>query len=235
MNIKNPKKYEHLFFDLDDTVTRSRSPITIKMKERMQKLPQTIAIISGASVDQIRAQVGDDLECFCMGQTGNHTVFGDKTLWQDVLNPDKVIEIMDHVAKFKLPWDVPDENDLLENRGSQISFSIYGHHAPTDEKAAFDPDRKKREQLLKENPFDSEDVDVKIAGSTSFDYIRKGRHKGYQIERLIERMGWDKDTCLYLGDALFEGGNDYSVVGVIDTLPVKNHLDTYEKLKDFLL
>ena len=233
MNSLNTKKYEHLFFDLDDTVTRSRSPITKKMKMRLEKLSKTIVIVSGASVKQIRKQVGD-LECFMLGQNGNHAVFGDKELWYDTLNPDKVIEIMDHVSKFKLPWNVPDENDLLENRGCQISYSIYGHHAPVEEKEAFDPDKKKREELLRNNPLNSEDVDIKIAGTTTFDYTRKGRHKGYHITRLIEHMNWNKDECLYFGDSLFEGGNDHSVVDVIDTQEVENHIDTYEKLSNFL-
>jgi hypothetical protein len=30
---------------------------------------------------------------------------------------------------------------------------------------------------------------------------------------------------------LFPGGNDEAVIGVVDTIPVESHMDTYEKLQ----
>ena len=233
MNLNKSKKYQHLFFDLDNTLTRSRSPITPKMRERLESLTKDIVVISGAKVEQIRLQL-ENLECFVMGQNGNHTVFGEDELWHDTLKPDKVIEIMDHISSLPRTWDVPDENDLLENRGCQISYSIYGHHAPVHEKEQFDPDQSKRKALLEACPLVSDSVEVKIAGTTTLDYTRKGRHKGYHIARLIEHLGWNKDECLYFGDSLFPGGNDETVIGVIDTEEVQDPFDTYDKLAYFL-
>lgn len=227
------QKYTHLFFDLDNTLTRSRSPITKKMQKRLEELPLDVVVISGARVEQIQHQL-DGFECFVMGQNGNHAVFGGEDLWHDVLKPDKVIEIMDHISSLERTWDVPDETDLLENRGCQISYSIYGHHAPVEEKEKFDPDQSKRKQLLQAHPLISDTVEVKIAGTTTLDYTRKGRHKGYNITRLIEHLGWNKEDCLYFGDSLFEGGNDETVIGVIDTEAVTDPADTYEKLARFL-
>ncbi len=227
------KKYAHLFFDLDNTLTRSRSPITKKMRERLESIPLDIAVISGAHVDQIQKQL-DGFECFVMGQNGNHTIFDGKELWRYTLNPDKVIEIMDHISTLPRTWPVPDENDLLENRGCQISYSIYGHHAPVEEKERFDPDQKKRKGLLSAHPLISDSVEVKIAGTTTLDYTRKGRHKGYYVTQLIKHLGWNKDECLYFGDMLHPGGNDETVVGVIDTEEVKDPEDTYERIARFL-
>ena len=45
-------------------------------------------------------------------------------------------------------------------------------------------------------------------------------------------MKWNKDECVYYGDALIPGGNDESVIGVIETIPVVNHRDTYRKLQE---
>lgn len=227
------KKYTHLFFDLDNTLTRSRSTITKKMRERLEELSLDIIVISGARVEQIKQQL-DGFECFIMGQNGNHAVFSGEELWLDVLKPDKVIEIMNHISSLPRTWEVPDETDLLENRGCQISYSIYGHHAPVEEKEKFDPDQSKRKQLLETHPLVSDTVEVKIAGTTTLDYTRKGRHKGYNVTRLIEYLGWNKDECLYFGDSLFKGGNDETVIGIIDTEPVKDPADTYEKLAHFL-
>jgi HAD superfamily hydrolase (TIGR01484 family) len=232
-NMNNIQKYQHLFFDLDNTLTRSRSSITKKMFERLDSLPQDVVVISGAKVEQIKSQL-NNFECFVMGQNGNHAVFNGEELWYDILKPDKVIEIMNHISSLPRTWNVPNENDLLENRGCQISYSIYGHHAPVEEKEKFDPDQNKRRALLEAHPLISESVEVKIAGTTTLDYTRKGRHKGYNVLRLIEHLEWSKDTCLYFGDSLFIGGNDETVIGVIDTETVRNPTDTYEKLARFL-
>jgi hypothetical protein len=72
---------------------------------------------------------------------------------------------------------------------------------------------------------------VKIGGSTSFDYIHKDRHKGSNVKKIIDHYGWNPEECVYFGDGLYPGGNDEVVIGVIDTIPVENHTDTYGKLK----
>jgi HAD superfamily hydrolase (TIGR01484 family) len=229
------KNYKHLFFDLDGTVTRSRTPITKKMFKRLAGTKKDIIVITGARLEQMESQLGG-LECFMMPQNGNHAVFAGEELWRDVLHPDKVLEIMDHINTLSASrtWDVPDETDLLEDRGCQISYSIYGHHAPVEDKEKFDPDQKKRKKLLEEHPLNSDTIEAKIAGTTCLDYMRKGRNKGYNVTRLIERMGWNKDECVYFGDALFPGGNDEAVIGVIDTVQVDNQEDTYNKLEGYV-
>jgi phosphomannomutase len=98
---------------------------------------------------------------------------------------------------------------------------------------AYDPDRKKRDALIEKIPFVSDELIVKIGGSTSFDYIHKDRHKGTNVAKLISHKGWDKDECVYFGDGLFPGGNDEAVIGIIDTHPVNDHLHTYELLQKY--
>ena len=44
-------------------------------------------------------------------------------------------------------------------------------------------------------------------------------------------MGWKKEECVYFGDMLFPGGNDESVIGVIDTEAVENPDDTLNILR----
>jgi len=227
-------QYKHLFFDMDGTVTPSRSRISNAMKEFLGSATQTVGIISGSHNDQMHLQV-DGLPIIKMGQNGNHVVDQEGTeLWFDKLTEAEKAEIMMHAEKV---WEVcdknvPDKNDLFEDRGSQISLSIYGHHADPTEKKAFDGDFAKRKALLTQFPFDSETLEVKLGGSTCFDYFKKGKHKGFNIARLIELKGWDKDECIFFGDALFPGGNDETVVGVIETVEVQDPEDCLEKLKD---
>lgn len=224
------KSYAHVFLDLDNTLTENKSRITKKMRALLDALPHDIVVVSGATVERMRSQL-DGFECFLLGQNGNHAMFGTDELWRDDLKPDKVVEIMDHITSLPRTWEVPDENDLLFNMGCQIAFSLYGFNAPKKEKDAFDPTQKLRKKLLREHPLVSDTIEVTISGSTSLDYTRKGRHKGYNVARLIEYLGWEKESCLYIGDALYEQGNDYSVLGVIETIHVSDPTETYAILK----
>ena len=233
MNATKTKKYKHLFFDLDNTLVRSETPITKKMLKRLESLTQDIVVVSGVTNEQILKQIGK-VECFTLGQNGNHAMFGEEEMWYDILKPDKVIEIMDHINSIERDWEIPDEYDLLKNKGCQISFSLYGNNAPLEDKEKFDPDRTIRKDVLSKYPLKSDSVEVKISGTTTLDYTRKGHNKGFNVARLIEHMGWDKDECLYFGDALFEHGNDHSVIGVIETIEVKNPQETYQKLEKFV-
>jgi phosphomannomutase len=226
--------YTHLFFDMDGTVTPSRSKIDPKMKELLSSLPATVAVISGSHNDQMDFQV-DGLRVIRMGQNGNHVIHPEQgELWFDVLTPQEKEEIMEHVNTVWPACDqnVPDLEDIIEDRGSQISMSLYGHHADPAVKKAFDGDFKKRIALLERFPFNSENVEVKLGGSTCLDYFRKGKNKGHNIDRLITHMGWNKAECLFMGDALFPGGNDETVVGVIETVSVTDPEDTYRKLQE---
>ena len=225
----NTTPVQHLFFDMDNTLTRSRSKIMEDMKDLLALLPHDIVVTSGARFEQICFQM-DDLPCYILAQNGNHAMHGSEELWRDLLAPDEVSEIMAHIASLAHNMEVPDPHDLIENRGSQISYSVYGHHAPVEVKERVDPDQRIRAALLTANPLVSETIEVKIAGTTCLDYFRKGRNKGYNVARLCSLKGWEKTSCLYFGDALFPGGNDETVIGIIPTQSVTNPRDTYERL-----
>lgn len=225
----------HLFFDLDQTIAPARSPMLPEMYALLSALPHDIVIVSGQEVAKIAWQ-SDGLPAYMLGQNGNHATDRDNNeLWQIPLDPAHRDEILAHIEQIIaiLDHDINHDWTPIEDRGAQITFSPIGNTAPVEMKRAYDPDRSKREALIAKVPFDSEDLVVKIGGSTSFDYIHKERHKGTNVARLIEHCGWDKDACLYFGDGLFPGGNDEAVIGVIDTVPVRDHLDTYEKLQAY--
>ena len=83
------KKY--IFFDLDNTITRSRSTITKEMSVLLGKLTSSheVIIVSGADAEQIEAQIGKSLakKCWTMGQNGNKcTNKKGKVLWENRIN-----------------------------------------------------------------------------------------------------------------------------------------------------
>jgi HAD superfamily hydrolase (TIGR01484 family) len=227
------KNTKHLFFDMDMTIAPARQPITPEMFELLHSLEQDIVIVSGSMIKNIAWQ-SKDLPAIYLGNNGNHAIEVDGSLiWQ---NPDltdvEQAEIMEYIATITaaLPHTPNAEWNPVENRGSQITFSPIGNTAPVDIKMAYDPDRKKREALMEEFPFESETVMLKIGGSTSLDFFSKNGHKGVNVARLIELKGWNKEDCIYYGDGLYPGGNDELVIGVIDTVPVDSDKDTFEKL-----
>lgn len=222
----------HLFFDLDNTVTRSRSKINSELKELLATTPHTVIIVSGAICSQIAFQV-DGVPCYKLGQNGNHALTpDDAVLWEERLSQADEATIHTHIHSIPRPWPVSNENDLVEDRGCQISFSLLGHHEDISTKEAFDPHGEKRKVILAENPLISDHLQVKIGGTTCLDYTAKGKHKGFYVARLITQMNWDFDDCIYFGDMLFPGGNDESVIGVIETRPVENPEDTLRQLID---
>jgi HAD superfamily hydrolase (TIGR01484 family) len=227
--MNNNKTYLRLFFDMDNTLTRSRTPIEPRMKKLLEEIPCDIIVASGQSSDAIKKQL-DGLSCYVLGQNGNDAWHNDTLLWNDALTDEERKEIMSHIHSLPRSWEVPDERDLIEDRGCSICYSLLGHHAPIEQKERFDPDQVKRINLLREHPLTSDTIDVKIGGTTTLDYFKKGRNKGFNVARLCEYNSWNIDTCVYFGDALFPGGNDETVIGVIDTEPVKNPQETFEKL-----
>lgn len=228
--------YKHLFFDMDQTIAPSRQRILTEMYEYLTALPQDIIVVSGSSIEQMPHQLGD-LHSFRLGQNGNHAIAPDGTeLWYTPLTETHRTEILDHINEVVeiLEHELNHEWSPIEDRGAQITFSPIGNTAPVDLKKTYDPDRSKRLSLLDKIPFASEDLVVKIGGSTSLDYIHKDRHKGTNVKKLIDFMKWNKDECIYFGDGLYPGGNDEAVIGVIETVLVEDHLDCYEKLKELL-
>ena len=101
--------------------------------------------------------------------------------------------------------------EQVEDRGSQITFSALGQEAPVAEKDKYDPDQQKRRAIAGELAPKLPEQEVRIGGATSIDVTRKGVDKAYGMERLVELSGIAKAEMLFLGDALYEGGNDAPV------------------------
>ncbi len=228
--------YKHLFFDMDQTIAPARQPILPEMFALLNDLHHDIVIVSGQEVAKIQWQ-SNELPSYTLGQNGNHAIdVENNELWNIPLDPKHKEEILAHINAIVdiLEHDLNHDWAPIEDRGAQITFSPIGNTAPHELKKAYDPDRKKREWMMEQIPFVSDELIVKIGGSTSFDYIHKDRHKGTNVQKLIDLLGWDKEDCVYFGDGLYPGGNDEAVIGVIDTVPVNDHLETYKILIDNL-
>jgi len=237
---------KHVFFDLDKTLTASRSPMTVAHQEIFEKLLQKrdVVVVSGGNEEQVRRQVTPrfDDRYYALSQSGNHAM--DKSgsdLWKESLSNEQeaLIEEVIDVLKKEFPPAL-DPASTIEHRGAQTSYSVTGFDAPIEAKYAFDPGDVKRSSALKSHPEEvakllAQGIEVTPAGTSSFNFILTGKHKGYNIERFIKKMNWAKNDCLYIGDALFQGGNDETVIGVIPTQPIKDHNETFSFIEKNLL
>ena len=244
---KHANMLRHVFFDLDKTLTVSRTPLSSEHQDLFEKLcaEKDVVVVTGGSAEQIREQITPrfDGKYYMLAQSGNHCVDKNGDVpWNEALNETQIQAVFSFIELLKKDFAIPvkDSEDLTENRGAQITYSVLGFHEDNDKKYAFDPGDTKRRSALKTRSAEVENlkksgVAVEPAGTTSFNFFLAGRHKGFNIERFLKLKSWEKDDCLYVGDALFPGGNDESVVGVIPTHPVKDPDETFDFIRNSLL
>ena len=224
---------KHFFFDLDGTLTPSRSSMLEEHVPLFETLCNAydVIVVSGAQESQMRKQLPEKgARYYMLTQNGNHALAPDNTLlWSEQFTEAQRSAAMSFIdtVRSEIKLEVSDEDDLVEDRGSQISYSLIGHEEKSELKRAFDPDGSKRREILGRHILGIEilsdaGIEVTVGGTTCLDMFLRGKNKGYHVNRLIERNGWDKNECLYIGDALAPGMNDESVVGVIPTKAVKD-------------
>ncbi len=103
----------------------------------------------------------------------------------------------------------PDLGEVIEDRGSQITFSALGQQAPIEEKKKWDADFSKRQRMKSLLDTLIPEFSVRLGGTTSVDVTKPGIDKAYGIGKLRDTLGIAIQEMIFVGDALFPGGNDY--------------------------
>jgi phosphomannomutase len=213
-----------IVFDLDGTLAESKSPLDGEMSQLLDDLLNIVkvAVISGGGWPQFENQVlahllqGKSLVNLSLLPTCGTKFFqyaGDwKELYSEDFTPDekqKIIAALKNAvaqAGFKVEkvWGEP-----IEDRGSQITFSALGQQAPLEEKSKWDPDFTKRKKIKAIVDSLIPDFSVRMGGATSIDVTKPGIDKAYGIGKLRDVLGISLQEMIFVGDALFPGGNDY--------------------------
>ena len=124
---------------------------------------------------------------------------------------------------------------MIEDRGTQITFSALGQQAPLNLKKQWRATQDRRPELVKALEKYLPEFEIKIPGVTSIDVTRKGIDKAYGIRQMKDHLGIAIDEMVFIGDALYEGGNDHAVVKTgIDTVAVTGPADTKKLLHKWL-
>ncbi|WP_371424679.1 HAD-IIB family hydrolase [Tardiphaga sp.] len=230
-------------FDLDGTLAQSKQPLSDEMARALASLLRVaeIAIISGGDWPQFDKQVASRMpvgaRCeglWLMPTTGTKLYRFNHDQWRCVY-----AELFDDSEKAKI-FAAFDEalrkagltgervwGERIEDRGSQITFSGLGQQAPLAAKETWDPSREKRGALQKALQASLPGLSVNLGGTTSIDVTRAGIDKAYGLRRLSEESGIALNEMLFLGDALYPGGNDFpAVVLGVDTVQVRDVVET---------
>jgi hypothetical protein len=215
-------------FDLDDTLTVSKSKIDPGMAELLDELLARldVCIISGGRFEQFETQVLQYLQAppdrlarlHIMPTCGTRYYTWRNGAWhrryaEDLRESEKVriVSVLTEGAKRLGFWEPNPWGEIIEDRGSQITYSALGQAAPAEAKYEWDRDGSKKRKLRDYAAERLPDLEVRVGGTTSVDITRKGIDKAYGIKRLIAQLNVSPDELLFIGDRLGEGGNDYPV------------------------
>ena len=77
---------------------------------------------------------------------------------------------------------------------------------------------------------------INMGGATSIDITREGVDKAYGLKKLAEHSGVALDEMIFIGDAIFPGGNDYPAMTLgVDCIRVKTIDDTRSAIDAIVL
>lgn len=240
-------------FDLDDTLAPSKSGIDPRIGALLISLAERVevAIISGGQLQQFQAQVVERLP-EAPAETLSHIhllpTCGTQyyriedgrivTVYAHALTDDekgRALSAVEGEARRLGLWEAETWGDILEDRGSQITFSALGQRAPLDAKMAWDPTGAKKNALREAVAAEIPDLEVRSGGSTSVDITHRGIDKAYGMRRLAEQTGIPLEDMLFVGDRLDPDGNDYPVLAIgVPCHAVEGWEDTAEYLDALL-
>jgi len=213
-----------IVFDLDGTLAESKASIDAEMATLLNSLLGIVkvSIISGGAWSQFEKQVlahlayDERLKNLSLLPTCGTKFYKYGSKWELLYSEDftdaekqkiigslkKAMESSD--CKVEKVW-----GEVIEDRGSQITFSGLGQQAPLDEKKKWDPDFTKRKRMKAVLDKLIPEFSVRLGGATSVDVTKHGIDKAYGIRKLRDVLGITISEMIFVGDAVFPGGNDY--------------------------
>lgn len=249
------KKVKLVIFDLDGTLTPSKTDMDAEMAELIKKLleKKKVAVIGGGKYEQFQKQFLAKLEVsrellknlFLFPTSGTAFYHFTSGVWQEVyvekLSEEEKKAIFEAFAKTfqDLKYIHPRKvyGELFEDRGTQITFSALGQQAPLELKLKWKEehtgDKMKIVEMMKTY---LPDLEVRAGGYTSVDVTHQGIDKEYGIKQIKKHLGIDFSEMLFVGDALFPGGNDSAALRTgVSCFEVSGPKETKELIRELLL
>lgn len=245
-------RYRAFVFDVDGTLVVSKTPMTALVAaflEGLLRQGKIVAVISGGKFSILEANILSRLgererweQLFVMPTVGASLYEWKDGAWREVYANPVTREEFGEIQKAfdtafthtAFPRPEAKWGEQIEYRDTQVTFSAFGQTAPVEVKQGWDPDNTKKQELVRLLEPLLPAYAVKAGGMTSIDVTHAGIDKQYGIERFMEHMGLLKEDILFVGDALYEGGNDHVVTKTgVDVCQVANPDDMLKQLRYF--
>ncbi|CAN5138389.1 HAD-IIB family hydrolase [soil metagenome] len=237
-------------FDLDGTLALSKQPIDEEIAMLLNRLIKVVstAVMSGGDWPRFqthllgRLSADTDLERLYLLPTSGAKLYQYRGSWRrryaDLLSPSERLKLIGAIDATIAALNFATEpvwDRRFEDRGTQITFSGLGQHAPLDANLAWDPSGKKRSKIQAVLQPLLSGFTVRIGGSTSIDVTRNGVDKGSGITRLSSLSAIPCVDSLFVGDALYAGGNDEALsASGIDCISVRDVKETKHVIEAIL-
>jgi phosphomannomutase len=231
-----------IVFDLDGTLAESKSSLDAEMSHLLDDLLGIVkvAVISGGGWPQFEKQVlsnlvhNGSLANLSLLPTCGTQFFRYADDWSKIYSEDftsaekeKIVASLKQAIAEAGFQPAKVWGEAIEDRGSQITFSALGQQAPLEEKKKWDPDFAKRTKIKAIVDSLIPEFSVRMGGATSIDITKPGIDKAYGVRKLRDVLGISLKEMIFIGDALFPGGNDYPAqqAGVV-SIPVQGPHET---------
>jgi len=240
---------EAAIFDLDGTLAAPFSRIDDGMVDRLRRLLQRmpVAIISGATFARLEQDVTAHLDPTLLGkltllpENGGSAYIWDGS-WQkkydesiDATERETIRAALRDTVSEMPDFQAAPQGETMVDRGAYIAFTALGADAPRAQKDEWDPTGLKRRAFMKALSLRLPGYHIFIGGKTTIDVMRQGINKAFGVRWLLETWKLEPAHVVFLGDALYLGGNDYPVVETgVDTRQVQSPEET-ARLIDKLL
>ena len=218
-----------MIFDLDGTLTPSKQVMLPEIARVFARLTRVLptGVISGGSFRQFSHQLLEPLSSQDFSPQQLHLLptcgtryylFADgdwKAQYVLKMAPEQVQKariVIEDVARSLGYWCEDPAGEIIENRGSQLTYSALGQQAAREAKDAWDPSGVKRAELAARAGKLLPELTVLSGGSTSVDITMRGIDKAYGVEKFLARTALKPAEVLFVGDRLDPDGNDYPAV-----------------------
>lgn len=247
-----------IVFDIDGTLTPSKAPADKEIVQLLLRLldEKSVAIIGGGKYSLFKEQLIEQLpkknqrlERLFLFPTNSTAFYRFNTTWHEVYShelsereKEKIKNAFEKTFR-DINYQHPEKiyGPVIEDRNTQITFSALGQEVVAmcgekmgvklkeDWNKKYDKLRQKmREILQKLLP----EFEVRAGGLTSIDVTRKGIDKAYGVRQIAKHLGGKIEDMLFVGDAIFPGGNDYAALQTgIDYVKVKDPSDTKKLIR----
>lgn len=261
INLKRIQNKQLIVFDLDGTIAPTKSPMDKEMAKLIARLlaVKKVAVIGGGKYEIFKLQLLNELvgskkllnNLFIFPVTST-SFYRYHNGWKKVYalhlsqkQRNKIKKTFERVFEeigYRHPKKV--YGQVIEDRGSQVTFSALGQDVVAilgKKKGVFLKEKWKREQtatkmkiarlMAKYLP----ELEVHAAGYTSIDVTKKGIDKAYGLRQIQKYLGVKIKRMVFIGDALFPGGNDYAAIKTgVDYIPVKGPEQTKKIIRSLL-